>query len=38
VRRVAAKDAWVAYDPGLEKAILPQTADIVTAARALTAY
>jgi 2-oxoisovalerate dehydrogenase E1 component len=38
VRRVAAKDAWVGYDPGLEQAILPQTADIVVAARALTAY
>ena len=38
VRRVAAKDAWVAYDPGLEGAVLPQTADIVTAARDLAAY
>ncbi|MGP8162919.1 MAG: thiamine pyrophosphate-dependent enzyme [Acidimicrobiales bacterium] len=38
VRRVAAQDAWVGYDPGLERAVLPQTADIVAAARALTAY
>jgi 2-oxoisovalerate dehydrogenase E1 component len=38
VRRVGAKDAWVGYDPGLEGAVLPQTADIVTAARDLAAY
>ncbi|MGD0743002.1 MAG: thiamine pyrophosphate-dependent enzyme [Acidimicrobiales bacterium] len=38
VRRVAAQDAWVGYDPGVERAILPQTADIVAAARALATY
>ena len=34
--RVAATDTFVAYAPALEEAILPQVADIVTAARALT--
>ena len=32
VRRVAAKDTWVAYEPSLEAAILPQVADIAAAA------
>ncbi len=32
VRRVGAKDTWVAYEPSLEQAILPQVADIVAAA------
>ena len=31
VRRVAAKDAWVAYNPDLEDAILPQTEDVLEA-------
>jgi 2-oxoisovalerate dehydrogenase E1 component len=35
VGRVAATDTFVAYAPGLEEAILPQVADIVSAARAL---
>jgi 2-oxoisovalerate dehydrogenase E1 component len=34
VRRVAATDTWVAYEPSLERAILPQVDDIVAAARA----
>jgi 2-oxoisovalerate dehydrogenase E1 component len=38
VRRVAAKDTFVGYYPGLEDEILPQTADILTAARSLCAY
>ncbi len=38
VRRVGALDAWVPYEPGLERAILPQTEDIVEAARALIAF
>ena len=38
VRRVAALDTNVAYEPTLESAILPQTADIAAAARALAAY
>src|SRR5262249_40922892 len=29
VRRVAAKDVWVAYEPSLEDAILPQEADVL---------
>jgi 2-oxoisovalerate dehydrogenase E1 component len=33
VRRVAATDTWVAYEPTLERAILPQVDDIVTAVR-----
>lgn len=32
VRRVGAKDTWVAYEPALEAAILPQVADITAAA------
>ena len=31
VRRVAAKDCWVAYNPDLEDAILPQTEDLYDA-------
>jgi 2-oxoisovalerate dehydrogenase E1 component len=38
VRRVAALDTHVAYEPGLERAILPQVDDIVSAARDLLAY
>ncbi|HUR18580.1 MAG TPA: thiamine pyrophosphate-dependent enzyme [Acidimicrobiales bacterium] len=38
VRRVAAKDTHVAYEPTLEAATLPQIEDIVAAARALLAY
>jgi 2-oxoisovalerate dehydrogenase E1 component len=35
VARVAALDSFVAYEPSLEKAILPQVDDILTAARAM---
>ena len=35
VRRVAALDTHVAYEPTLEKAVLPQVDDIVAAATAL---
>ncbi len=38
VRRVAATDTFVAYQPKLEDAILPQTEDIVRAVRGLTDY
>jgi 2-oxoisovalerate dehydrogenase E1 component len=38
VRRVAAKDAPVPYGPTLENAMLPQTADIVRALEALSAF
>jgi 2-oxoisovalerate dehydrogenase E1 component len=38
VRRVAAKDCHVAYEPTLEKAILPQPDDIVATARDLLRY
>jgi 2-oxoisovalerate dehydrogenase E1 component len=38
VRRVAALDTFVAYYPGLEDEILPQTADIAEALRTLGAY
>jgi 2-oxoisovalerate dehydrogenase E1 component len=38
VRRVAAADTFCAYQPKLEDAILPQTADIVRAARELVAF
>ncbi|HUC37776.1 MAG TPA: dehydrogenase E1 component subunit alpha/beta [Acidimicrobiales bacterium] len=37
VARVTATDTFVAYEPSLEKAILPQVADIAGAARALAA-
>lgn len=38
VRRVAAKDTHVAYEPTLEAATLPQVHDILVAARDLLAY
>jgi 2-oxoisovalerate dehydrogenase E1 component len=38
VRRVAATDTFVAYQPKLEDAILPQTSDIVDAVRELAAF
>ena len=38
VRRVAAMDCPVAYFPDLEEAILPQTADVLKAIKALAAY
>jgi 2-oxoisovalerate dehydrogenase E1 component len=38
VRRVGAADTHVAYEPGLERAVLPQTDDIAAAARSLLAY
>ena len=38
VRRVAALDTWVAYAPELEKAILPQTDDVLAALVELAAY
>jgi 2-oxoisovalerate dehydrogenase E1 component len=38
VRRVAASDNHVPYEPTLEKATLPQTEDIVVAARQLAKY
>jgi 2-oxoisovalerate dehydrogenase E1 component len=38
VRRVAATDTWVAYEPTLERAILPQVDDIVTALTAISTY
>jgi 2-oxoisovalerate dehydrogenase E1 component len=38
VRRVAAKDTWVAYNPDLEDAILPQTSDLEAAIRELARY
>ena len=38
VRRVAAKDSWVAYNPDLEDAILPQAADLETAILELARY
>jgi 2-oxoisovalerate dehydrogenase E1 component len=38
VRRVAAEDAFCAYNPKLENAILPQSHDIVRAVRELAAY
>jgi 2-oxoisovalerate dehydrogenase E1 component len=38
VRRVGATDTHVAYEPTLEKAVLPQVDDIAAAARALLAY
>ena len=38
VRRVAAQDCHVAYEPTLERAILPQVEDIEAAARELVAF
>ncbi|MGA7917563.1 MAG: transketolase C-terminal domain-containing protein, partial [Candidatus Acidiferrales bacterium] len=38
VRRVAATDTFVAYQPKLEDEILPQTEDIVRAVRGLVDY
>ncbi len=38
VRRLAAKDSWVAYNPDLEDAILPQIADIEAAILELARY
>jgi 2-oxoisovalerate dehydrogenase E1 component len=38
IRRVAAKDTFVAYEPTLEAAILPQVGDIERAARELAAF
>jgi 2-oxoisovalerate dehydrogenase E1 component len=38
VRRVAATDTFVAYEPTLERAILPQVEDILAAARETLAY
>jgi 2-oxoisovalerate dehydrogenase E1 component len=38
VRRVAAKDVWVAYSPQLEEEILPQTAGVLAAIRDVAAY
>ena len=38
VRRVAALDTHVAYEPTLERAILPQVGDIVAAAEAILEY
>ncbi|HET9480732.1 MAG TPA: thiamine pyrophosphate-dependent enzyme [Candidatus Polarisedimenticolia bacterium] len=38
VRRVAAKDTWVAYEPGLEDATLPQEADVLAALETLARY
>jgi len=38
VRRVTAPDCHVPYEPGLEDAVLPQTADIAAAARELARF
>jgi 2-oxoisovalerate dehydrogenase E1 component len=38
VTRVAAADTFVAYEPSLEQAILPQVSDITAAARTLAAH
>jgi 2-oxoisovalerate dehydrogenase E1 component len=38
VRRIAAKDVFCAYQPTLEAEILPQSEDIIAAARALAAF
>jgi 2-oxoisovalerate dehydrogenase E1 component len=38
VRRVAAKDTFVAYQPQLENAILPQTEDLLRAMKELAQY
>jgi 2-oxoisovalerate dehydrogenase E1 component len=38
VRRVAAKDTWIAYQPILEDAILPQASDLFRAMKELAEY
>jgi 2-oxoisovalerate dehydrogenase E1 component len=38
VRRVAALDTWVPYEPGIEAAVLPQSDDIFEAAWELLSY
>ena len=38
VRRVGAQDTWVAYNPGLERAILPQPEDLLKAIWGLANY
>jgi 2-oxoisovalerate dehydrogenase E1 component len=38
VRRVAAADTWVAYNPTLEGAVLPQTQDLLEAIDELAEY
>ena len=38
VRRVAALDTWVAFSPQLEKAILPQTDDVLTGILGLAGF
>ena len=37
VKRLAAKDTWVAYNPALEDEILPQPKDFLAAFRSLAA-
>jgi 2-oxoisovalerate dehydrogenase E1 component len=38
VRRVGAKDVWVAYSPELEEVILPQTEDVLRTIREIAAF
>jgi 2-oxoisovalerate dehydrogenase E1 component len=38
VRRLGAVDTWIGYEPGLERAVLPQIDTIVEAARSLATY
>ena len=38
VRRVAAEDSWVAYNPDLEDEILPQADDLLAAIEELAGY
>jgi 2-oxoisovalerate dehydrogenase E1 component len=38
VRRVAALDTWVAYQPQVENAILPQVEDLVAEMERVLAY
>ena len=38
VRRIAAKDVFCAYQPTLEAEILPQSEDLIAAARSLSQY
>jgi 2-oxoisovalerate dehydrogenase E1 component len=38
VRRLGAPDAWVGYEPGLERAVLPQVDTIVDAIRSLVSF